>query len=163
MDEERFWELIEDAWAAESEVASRRAALVGGDGDREEVAAIVQEACDVVVEELRTVLAELPKDELLAFDRILERKLYEIDREEIHEVTDGSDDGFLYCRGFIVSAGREFYEAVDRDPSLAIVDAECETMTYVSFHLFAERFGEAAWTRSEISRESGSNASGWGE
>ena len=78
MDEERFWELIEDAWAAESEVASRRAALVGGDGDREAVAAIVQEACDVVVEELRTVLAELPKDELLAFDRILERKLYEI-------------------------------------------------------------------------------------
>ena len=76
-------------------------------------------------------LDELPADELLAFDRILERKLYHIDRAEIQEHTDGSDDGFLYARGFIVAAGKDYYEAVDANPAVAMMDMECEEMCYL--------------------------------
>lgn len=32
----------------------------------------------------------------------------------------------LYARGFIVALGREFYDAVVRDPELAVLDGECE-------------------------------------
>ena len=77
----------------------------------------------VVVPALQAALDLLPKDELLQFDRILERKLYDIDRSEIHEYTDGSDDGFLYCRGFgigIVAAklwGRLAYACLNRPAS----------------------------------------------
>jgi hypothetical protein len=34
---------------------------------------------------------------------VLERTLYDIDRADIQAVTDGSDDGFLYARGFVVA------------------------------------------------------------
>jgi hypothetical protein len=49
----------------------------------------------------------LPGDELATFDRILERQLYEIDRADIHAATGGSDDGFLYSRGFVVALGQD--------------------------------------------------------
>jgi hypothetical protein len=68
----------------------------------------------------------LPGDELTSLDRVLERKLYDIDRTDIQAVTDGSDDGFLYARGFIVAMGRDFYDAVVGDPQVAVLDAECE-------------------------------------
>ncbi|NYF54811.1 hypothetical protein HDA35_000642 [Micromonospora purpureochromogenes] len=61
---------------------------------------------------------------------MVERKLHDIDREDVHEVTDGSDDGFLYCRGWIVALGRAFYEAVRADPAMAVLDADCEEMCY---------------------------------
>jgi hypothetical protein len=51
--------------------------------------------------------AGLPGDELATFDRILERQLYEIDRADIHAATGGSDDGFLYSRGFVVALGQD--------------------------------------------------------
>src|SRR5687768_7684500 len=79
-----------------------------------------------MLDRLNTTLEQLPCEELIAFDRILERKLYDIDRAEIHEYTDGGDDGFLYCRGFIVSMGQDFYTLVQEDPSRALVDMELE-------------------------------------
>ena len=70
------------------------------------------------------------------------RVLYDIDREDIHERTDGSDDGFLYCRGFIVGMGRAYYEAVLADPDRAVCDAACEEMCYLSWHMHHDKFGE---------------------
>ena len=110
---------------------------------------------------LEAALEELPKDELLAFDRILERKLYEIDRSEIQEYTDGSDDGFLYCRGFIVAAGQAYYDAVNKDPSRAMMDLECEDLCYLPMRVYAEKFGDMP--DSEISRETASNSAGWSD
>ena len=95
------------------------------------------------------------------FDRILERKLWDIDRAEIQKFTDGSDDGFLYARGFIVAAGRDFYDAVNATPERARMDIECEDMCYLSYHVYVERFGEMP--RSDITRESASNPAGWSE
>jgi hypothetical protein len=92
----------------------------------------------------------------------LERKLYDIDRADIQERTDGSNDGFLYCRGFIVvivGIGRGYYEAVRANPDRAVMDAECEVMCYLSWHLYRDKFGEVP--PSGISRETQSNSEGW--
>ena len=151
-----LWEMIEDAWAtAAPKLAKARAKPT--EKELSKLDAGAEKMCDV----LRTALKKLDKDALLAVDRQLERALYQIDRQEIQEVTDGSDDGFLYCRGFIVAMGKTFYDAVDKDPSKAICDAECEEMCYLPWHVYREKFGEPP--SSKISRESCSNEDGWAD
>ena len=109
-----------------------------------------------VVPALREQLDALPADELLAFNRILERKLYDLDRADVHEVLGDSDDAFLYERGFVVALGRTFYDAVNRDPRLGISFAECEDMCHVFTWAYEKRFGDYPGTGSGISIESGS-------
>ncbi|GAA2716312.1 DUF4240 domain-containing protein [Actinoplanes palleronii] len=159
----RFWALIESAWAAcGPEQADLRRALVERDPaqDDDELRA-VETWLEPFLTHLRELSAGLSSAELTALDRVLERTLHTIDRAEIHEHTDGSDDGFLYCRGFIVAAGQRFYEAVDADPALALLDAECEEMCYFFAHLHEKQFGTFPETGSGISRETGSNPAGW--
>ncbi len=159
MDEDRFWSMIESAWEAAGGKAKSRQRLAAGRLS-EDGAYSLQEALDEeVVPALQDQLAGLSAEELLAFDRILERKLYDIDRADIQERTDGSDDGFLYCRGFIVGMGRGYYEAVRANPDRAVMDAECEAMCYLSWHLYRDKFGEVP--PSGISRETQSNSEGW--
>lgn len=156
-----FWSLIEDAWAAsDDDIADHRFSLLksarGGD---EEARETLQSGAAAMVEVLEEKLGVLDAPTLLAFDRELERKLYAIDREEVQAITDGSDDGFLYCRGFIVALGQKFFEAVDREPANALIDCECEAMCYVSLHVYEKKFGPLP--PSGISRESNSNSDGW--
>jgi hypothetical protein len=159
MDEIRFWSMIEGAWEAVGGKAKPRQLLAEGRLSEDGAYSLEEALEQDVVPALQGQLAGLPAVELLGFDRILERKLYDIDRADIHERTDGSDDGFLYCRGFIVGMGRGYYEAVRGNPDRAVLDAECEEMCYLSWHLYLERFGEVL--PSGISRETQSNAAGW--
>jgi hypothetical protein len=55
--------------------------------------------------------------------------------------------------------GRVYFEAVLANPDRAVIDAECEAMCYVSWHLHRDKFGEVP--PSGISRETQSNAAGW--
>ena len=160
MDEARFWRMIEAAWEAVGGKVKARQRLAAGKLS-DEKAEELMEALEEVIPALRESLEQLSAPELLAFDQILERKLYDIDRSEIQEHTDGSDDGFLYARGFIVAAGREYYDAVNATPSAAMMDLECEEMCYLSAHVHQEKFGEMPATSSGISRESCSNSAGW--
>jgi hypothetical protein len=149
-----LWQLIEDAWAkAAPKLAKARAKPT--EDNVEDLDEGAEKMCDALLVELK----KLDKAALLAVDRQLERALYEIDRQEIQEVTDGSDDGFLYARGFIVAMGKTFYDAVDASPKKAVCDAECEEMCYLPWHLYREKFGEPP--SSPISRESCSNEDGW--
>ncbi len=161
MDTDRFWSLIEDAWKAAGGKTKSRQKLAEGKLSDDQAEDLVETCDDKVIPALRELLDKLPAEELLAFDRILERKLYDIDRAEIHEHTDGSDDGFLYTRGFIVAGGRAYYDAVHAKPSVAMSDLECEQMCYLSMQLYEEKFGEVP--ASDISRESCSNKAGWPE
>ncbi|MEU8813547.1 DUF4240 domain-containing protein [Actinoplanes sp. NPDC048796] len=159
-EETRFWQLLESAWAACGPDAARaRQALLTRATPADDYALLAW--LDEFLAHLRSLSAGFSSAELAALDRVAERLMFRIDREEIHEHTDGSDDGFLYCRGFILAAGRDFYEAVDADPTKAIVDAECESMPYFFAHLHNERFGDFPDTGSGISRESASNPDGW--
>jgi hypothetical protein len=151
--------MIEAAWGTVGGKAKSRQRLAEGRLSEDRAYALQESLEEEVVPALRKQLAALPADELLAFDRILERKLYDIDRADVHERTDGSDDGFLYCRGFIVGMGQRYYEAVRANPAVAVTDAECEEMCYLSWHLYHEHFGEVP--PSGISRETQSNSAGW--
>jgi len=158
MNDTQFWLLIEEAWSAAGGWNEERKDLAEGRLPDDKLSDLAG-ALDKVIPALRARLQSLTQNDLLAFDRILERKLWDIDRAEIQEVTDGSDDGFLYARGFIVAAGRDFYGAVNSNPSRARMDVECEDMCYLSFHVYEKKFGEMP--RSEITRESASNPAGW--
>jgi hypothetical protein len=159
VDENCFWSMIETAWGTVGGKAKSRQRLAEGHLSKERAYALQGTLEGEVAPALREQLTALTDEELLAFDRILERKLFDIDRADIHERTDGSDDGFLYCRGFIVGMGQRYYEAVRANPDVAVTDAECEEMCYLSWHLYHEKFGEVA--PSGISRETQSNSAGW--
>jgi hypothetical protein len=160
---DRFWALIESAWqrlGPEPDVL-RRALLDRDPQDEDFELYAVDGWLAAFLRTLTELSAGLSRTELADLDRVLERMLHDIDRVDIHEVTDGSDDGFLYARGFIVALGRDFYEAVRADPAVAVLDADCEEMCYFFAELHAERFGDRPGTDSGISRETGSNQKGW--
>jgi Protein of unknown function (DUF4240) len=161
-DEARFWARVEAAWAQCSAEANRarRALATRAPGPGTHLS-VVEGALPVFLGTLTDHCRELPGGELTSLDRVLERKLYDIDRADIQAVTDGSDDGFLYARGFIVAMGRDFHDAVASDPEAAVLDAECEEMCYFFAALYRERFGKYPETGSGISRESCSNTTGW--
>ena len=143
MNETQFWSIIDNAWKASPELpAHRESALrtITHPETKDDHEAYI-EGEEPFIDAIRQQLDELPAEDLLAFDRILERKLYDIDREDVHEHTDGSDDGFLYCRGYIVAIGKTYYDAVNADPSNATFDCECESITYISANLYEEKFG----------------------
>ncbi|GAA0547889.1 hypothetical protein GCM10010172_32170 [Paractinoplanes ferrugineus] len=160
-EEDWFWQLIEAAWERlGEEPAALRRELLARDYE-EEASYAIEEWLDPFLDALRDSCEELSRTQLTDLDRVLERKLYDLDREDIQEVTDGSDDGFLYCRGFIVALGRAFYEEVRAEPRVAMVDAECESMCYFFADLHAKQFGDYPRTGSGISRETASNPAGW--
>jgi len=158
MNETKFWGMIEKAWTSAGGWKKERKALTGGTLSEDKFFELADAVNDMVAE-LDDALHDLEEEHLLEFDRILERKLWDIDREEIQRHTDGSDDGFLYARGFIVGMGKDFYDAVNTDPSKARVDMECEDMCFVSRQIYEDLFGEMP--ESEISRETASNPAGW--
>jgi hypothetical protein len=164
-EEDRLWQLIDSAWAELGpEPAEIRRGLVNrapGAGEDDESLYALDSWLGKFTERLTASCADLSSIELTDLDRVVERKLYDIDRSDVHEFTDGSDDGFLYARGFVVAAGREFYEAVKTDPAMAIMDAECEAMCYFFAHLHHARFDAFPATDSGISRETQSNRAGW--
>jgi hypothetical protein len=158
MNEDQFWTAIEAAWQKVGGYHTERSSLALGKLSEANAEKLVGVA-DEVVAVLRTWLDTLSPGDLLAFDRILERKLYDIDRAEVQRATDGGDDGFLYARGLIIAAGKAYFDAVNQKPSTAMMGLQCEDMCYLSWHLYQEKFGELP--ESEISRESCSNAQGW--
>lgn len=160
MNEEQFWNMIEAAWHEAGGYQKERAKLAEGELSEEKLEELM-EVLDEVTSALYEQLDTLDAPALLAFDRILERKLYELDRADIQEATDGSDDGFLYARGFIVAMGEDYFNMVISEPSSAVMDAECEEICYISYHIYEEKFGELP--PSGISRETGSNKAGWGQ
>src|ERR1051325_3298339 len=108
MDEKQFWSMIEAAWQEVEGSSATRKKLAQGKLGEDGATELAEQSLGEFVPALQASLERLSKDELLQFDRILERKLYDTDRADIHEHTDGSDDGFLYARGFIVAAGQAY-------------------------------------------------------
>jgi Protein of unknown function (DUF4240) len=109
MDDAAFWQLIADTRAD-----------AGNDTDKQS---------DLLEQRLR----HLPADQIAQFERIrqgLDRRAYTYDLwGAAYVIEDGcSDDCFRDFRGYLISLGREPYEAALRDPdSLASVAQDAET------------------------------------
>ncbi|QHT71373.1 DUF4240 domain-containing protein [Rhodocytophaga rosea] len=160
MNEQRFWKIIETAWQnlplldelRQQALQSNEASLFEG---------VSFGLNDEVVEEMESQLEKLTEQELTAFNHIMEEKLYTIDREEIHKYTDGSDDGFLYCRGFIVGMGEQYYNEVNENPARATMDVEAESVCFIGYDVYEKRFGKEFERNTTYNIESCSNANGW--
>lgn len=160
MSEFKFWHIIEEAWAAAPALLEmRNTALITND------AALIEdltgEVYGTITNNIRDLLQELNKEELTAFNHIMEERLFHIDREDIHQQTDGSDDGFLYCRCFIVGMGRAYYEMIDETPSKATYGAEAEIVGFIGYIVYQELFGEEFDRNTVHCIETCSNARGW--
>ena len=160
MNEQKFWELIESAWRDVPLLDGlRREALKTNGVNLFEGLSFGLD--DEVSEALEDKLRELSKDDLVKFNHIMEEKLFRLDREEIHQHTDGSDDGFLYCRGFIVGMGERYYNLVHTTPAKATTDAEAESIPFVGYRVYKEQFREEFLRESVYPIGSGSNPDGW--
>jgi hypothetical protein len=84
MNEDLFWSMIENAWKTASSMTKERQQLAQGKFSEEKAEELV-EALEEVIPSLVTTLEQLSQDDLLTFDQILERKLFEIDRAEVQE------------------------------------------------------------------------------
>ena len=124
MEIDRFWQLIE------------RALRAGGDDP------------DARVDALRAELSGLTPPELQSFQNHYDQLLVRAYRWDLwgaaYVINGGcSDDGFRYFRDWLISEGRETYEAALLDPeSLAalpkVESAENELYGYVALELFEE-------------------------
>lgn len=77
MDENRFWRMIETAWNSSGDESDARACLAEGELTEDGAYALMASLEERVVPALRGELESLSAEDLLGFDRILERKLYE--------------------------------------------------------------------------------------
>ena len=101
---------------------------------------------------LKNLLLKLPPEEICRFDVDYHKKLIEAYRWDLwgaaYLINGGcSDDGFDYFRDFLISEGREVYEAALKNPdSLAelgdMEDAELESYRYVIYEAYEELTGK---------------------
>ncbi|MCJ8332322.1 MAG: DUF4240 domain-containing protein [Lentisphaeria bacterium] len=101
MDEEIFWDLIEESLQSVNNVEEKDAQL------------------DHLIENLE----KLSKDSILEFQRIMYQKfhaLYSWDLYAAHSLLFGtsSDDNFQDFRAWIISCGKKYYQAALSDPEL---------------------------------------------
>src|SRR5262245_61458867 len=121
-----------------------------------ELAAQSAQHRDAHVKALRTALCELSLEEVISFEVAFRRYLnaaYTYDLWGAAYVINGgcSDDGFEYFRRWLVSRGRDVYEAALANPdSLAQLDVqtdvsgvwEFEQIYYVALDVFKEKGGK---------------------
>jgi hypothetical protein len=96
-------------------------------------------------ERLKRPLLRPSREDILAVDLRLYESLQALNRRDNHDMTDGSDDGFLYVRLWIVSRGRAYFESVLRDPQNAPHFAhreENEECMDAAPEAYEEKFGE---------------------
>lgn len=142
MNEDAFWELIEDCRPTEP------------DPDAELLAATLTER-----------LVQSPLSLVIGFAEQLSRALYRLDRKEYGHDLGG--DAFLYARAAVVAAGRTEFGSVLQDPSAFTPYATdliwAEPLLYAPDRAYKRITGEE-WNRdTSYSYESCSNTEGWAD
>jgi hypothetical protein len=160
MNKRGFWNLIDMSWKAVGDDEDIRFALRDRDVD---ALCDVEDVLARFIENLSAVLGSLTVEQVCSFDAVLERTLHALDRPELWKYTQGTNDGFLYKRGFIVALGREYHDAVDADESVAMFSRRfrCDEMTYVHALLGHDRFEDVIPHQHRFDRESFTNTKAW--
>lgn len=160
MTEQIFWQIIESAWTDFPSLNQQRLQAVE-DNDEEALQELSEALENEVFDSFKHKIRELNQENLTKFIHILEEKIYNIDRAEIQEYTDGSDDGFLYCRCFILAMGQAYYDMIDNSPEKASMDLEAESFVFSIYKVYEEKYGEAFDLYATHCMETGSNHKGW--
>lgn len=141
---DRFWQLID---------------LVGGPA-----ATASCDHADEAYARLTDALALEPADRIIAFGERLAEALYRLDRRDIADRRPCcSDDGFLYARAAVVTAGRLAYESVLADPDrfADFEDEHGEQLLHVPEEAYEQATGEEWDHVTRYDYESCSNSDGW--
>jgi hypothetical protein len=156
MNDQLFWELIENSWADSPKMNKLRLKVLAS-GDADDIEELVIGIEDVIITKFVKRLKKLDKANMTLFIHLLEEKLNHIDRPEIQKYTNGGDDGFLYSRCFIVAMGLEYYSEVEKNPSKAFADAEAEMFGFIVYDVYEEKFGEEFERNSIHNTQTGSS------
>lgn len=163
MNLEIYWQIIELAWEANQELKTRRNELTTLEGIKRPGKLGKQiEKCmnDEIYPVFETRLAELPMDDLLQFTELHRVNLFTIDRFDIGKYLGGSDDGFLYSRGFVIGLGKESYCRINDNPRLGTLGLESEGFAYMPFTIFSMKYDVRIMSK-DPDYETGSNRLGW--
>jgi hypothetical protein len=160
MTEQLFWNLIDASWEDSPEINALRTEALKTN-DEGQLSKLSEKLEDIILENYTRRLHSLSKEDLTKFIHILEERLYHIDRQEIHEYVDGSDDGFLYARCFILGMGKAYYSMVDQTPSKATFDLWAEGFGFSAYGVYEEKCGEEFERYTFHSIETCSNEEGW--
>ncbi len=111
-------------------------------------------------------LSSLPEQEIFAFEENMAQSLYALDTRRHAVQSDGSDEGFLACRCYVVARGKAYFEGVlaESGKMPKADDAGCESLLYVASGAWALATGnnEDDWAfNASVNFETGSNASQW--
>lgn len=116
-----FWATIDAAWAKVPNAKDARAVLYDPHTSfeaRDAAHRTIQKQLPRMIKSLETILMEETSARLTAWDYILERRLNCLDNVRVWMCIGGSDDGFLYNRGYVVAVGKGYYDLVRRRPEL---------------------------------------------
>ncbi len=160
MAEEKFWQLIETVWSKVPTLHIIRAIAVKTN-DKELLKELSNAMEAQLLPHFKATLATLDKATLTDFIHFKEAKLYQLDRQEVHKYTSGSDDGFLYCRCFILGMGEAYYNKIDKNPKQATVELEGESFGFQAYWLYEEKFGQEFPRNKVHCIESHSNQEKW--
>lgn len=123
-----------------------------------------------IVEPALQYLAQLPRERIAGFHRVLCEKLFVLDREnfarEIGDYAFGSREGFsedhfLDVRCAVVASGPEFLSSVLSDPSKIPKDREFEPLLTLAEQAYRRRTGRSPLFVGVMPVETFSNAEGW--
>lgn len=110
--------------------------------------------CEAQAETLRALLADLPAEEIAEFNRIfieLHQRAYQGNLWEAGSIINsdqGSSDGFIYFRSWLIGQGQAMYERALEDPeTLAEVgvaprEADCEELMYAAWFAYDDKTGD---------------------
>lgn len=157
---ENFWTLIDLSWKDSPALDKQRQQAIEGT-DYDILQDLMPKLEGEILKHYNRRLLQLSKEELTGFIHHLEERTYHIDRAEIQEYTDGGDDGFLYCRCFIVGMGQTYYNMIDGDPSKAAMDLDAELFGFSAYDVYWNKFNEEFERYSHHSMESCSNRKHW--
>ena len=156
-----YWQIIEKAW--EANPVANEARLNALATKEKNTIAKLEKYTGLITKSLESELLKLTKEDLAKFIFFVEKKLYEIDREDIHRYTDGSDDGFYYARGFILGLGYEHYNLVNNNPSKVAYDVEFFEICFIGYVIYKEKYGEEFERYQYHNASSFMNKEGWKE
>lgn len=124
-----------------------------------------------VLEPAVNILKKLPVNEIMKFEEALAYKLYLLDTKE-HAKNIGqysyyetnsyfSPDIFLYCRCAVVVNGKDFYNAVLKNPKKMPKDLEFESLLYLASTSYELKTENPFEYFTSYSYETFSNEEGW--
>jgi len=122
---------------------------------------------EAVLEPALNMLVKLGPEEIIAFEEILAKKLYDLDRRDIARACYGgedeqiSGDDFLYSRCVVVANGKEFFDQVMADPNEMPTDMEFESLLYLGQNAYELATGKEWNHITKYSYETLSNTGGW--